>query len=540
MILTHQKRFKVNHNQDVSQVHDQDLSELYHQITKDRGKPHDFWEVSALLEVYGIRDIDAQQEYGFENVFEMAQYMMQYIETKQYESRSLVDWEKLPPLLPRVLRNYVKGLAFAMPMFVQIFFTLTIGFALWSSITLDVETATAVALGTFLALVVTGSASQAIGRKGLFYLKQEEYVLASDITILLFNIGAILVVIVGVVLVLFNLFFHYLPTYYFFVLMTFYVLLSILFLNVSIYYMFEEYMKILYFFLVGMVLTYLAHILFKVSLPYAQLIVLLILDVLISVFAFVKVRRLKSGVQSEGEGNPRASILFYSLMPFYAYGFAYFIFLITDRIVAWSTNIEAKPYFIWFNVPYELGLDWALISLIFMMGATEVSIHEFMYRINDLVIKYKYQRYKNFNQKVYSFFKKYNILYLILSVIIIFVIYFIVYIIYKTTNYGGVSIFFQSYTPFVYWIAAVSYAFMVNGLMNVLFMFSFSRQGFSLNSIAIAAVVNILIGIILSRILGLEYAVFGLFVGSIVFWFVSFRYAMKMFKDLEFYYYSSF
>lgn len=517
-----------------------DLSELYSQITEDRGKPRDHWEVSALLEIFGIRDIDAQTDFGFENVFEMGSYMTKYIETKKYKSKSLINWEELPPLGVRVIKNYIKGLAFAMPMFVQIFFTLTVGFAIWSSVTMDVETATAVALGTFLALIVTGSASQAIGRKGLFYLKQEEYALASNITTILFNIGIVMVIVVGVVLVLFNMFFHFLPVYYYIILMGFYVLLSILFLNIAIYYMFEDYAKILYFFLIGMVFTYLAHIIFGIGLPYAQFVALVILDILISFFAYRKVKKLKDDTRSEGEGNPRASILFYSLMPFYAYGFFYFVFLITDRIVAWSTEIEAKPYFIWFNVPYELGLDWALISLIFMMGATEVSIYEFMYRINDLVTKYKYNKYQDFNEKVYSFFKKFNILYILLSVFIIFFVFFVVYIIHITTNYAGVSIFFNSYTPFIYWIGAISYAFMVNGLMNVLFMFSFSRQGFSLNSVVIAAVINIIVGIILSRMLGLQYAVFGLLIGSIFFWYISFRYAKKMFKNLEFYYYSSF
>ncbi len=518
----------------------EDLSELYAQIVKDRGKPQNNWEVSALLEIFGIRDIDAVNDYGFENVFDMGNYMTKYIETRKYESKELVNWEKLPPLRVRVFKNYIKGLAFAMPMFVQIFFTLTIGFALWSSITLDVETATAVALGTFLALIVTGAASQAIGRKGLFYLKQEEYVLASNITTILFNIGIVMVVLVGIILVLFNMFFHFLPLYYYSVLMGFYVLLSILFLNVSIYYMFEDYAKILYFFLAGMILTYFSHIIFGIGLPFAQFVALVILDIAISFFAYRKVKKLKDNTKSEGEGNPRASILFYSLMPFYAYGFFYFVFLMSDRIIAWTTEIEAKPYFIWFDVPYELGLDWALMSLIFMMGATEVSIYEFMYRINDLVVKFKHGEYQNFNDKVYAFFKKFNILYIFLSLFIMFAVYFVVYIIHVTMHYEGVSIFFKSYTQFVYWVGALSYAFMVNGLMNVLFMFSFSRQGFSLNSIVIAAIINIIVGIILSRIFGLQYAVFGLLIGSIVFWYISFNYAKKMFKNLEYYYYSSF
>ena len=518
-----------------------DLSSLYNNITKEKGKPLDFWEIAALLEIYGIRDIDAQQDYGFDTVFDMAKYMMKYIETKTYPEKSLVSWEELPSFWVRIFKNYIRGLAFAMPMFVQIFFTLSIGYAIWSGIDMDKTKATVIALGTFLALIVTGASAQAIGRKGLFYLKQNEVILASNVTKVLVNTGFILVFIVGLVLMLFNFFFEILPSYYFFILIIFYFLLSFLFLNISIYYMFEEYTKILYFFLLGMISVYIAHGLLKIKLPEAQFIALVVLDIVLSLFAYKKVRDLKrKNVISEGEGTPRASILFYSLIPFYLYGFLYFVFLVTDRIVAWSGNVEAKPYFIWFDVPYELGLDWALIALVFLMGLTEISIHEFMYRINDMVIKYKYRDYQTFNDNVYSFFKKFNMVYLIVSIMIVVTTYLVVYVVYKVTNLTYVENFFNGYTPFVYWIAAISYAFMVNGLMNVLFIFSFSRQNFSVKSIAIATFANVTLGMILSRMFGVEYAVFGLLLGSVLFWALSYNYAVNMFRKLEFYYYSSF
>jgi hypothetical protein len=518
-----------------------DLSSLYDEITKDKGKPLDFWEVAALLEIYGIRDIDAKNEYGFENVFEMAKYLRQYENMKSYPQKSLVQWEKLPRFRVRVIKNYIRGLAFAMPMFVQIFFTLSIGYALWSGIHMDQEKATAIALGTFLALIITGTSAQAIGRKGLFYLKQDEFILAANVTKALFNVGLILVLIIGAVLFLLNLFFSILPAYYFYILIVFYFLLSFLFLNISVYYMFEEYSKILSFFLAGMLLTYIAHALLKVKLPEAQFIALVILDIFLSLFTYKKVKDLKNkNTISEGEEIPKASMLFYSLITFYIYGFLYFVFLITDRIVAWSTYVEAKPYFIWFNVPYELGLDWALIVLILLMGFIEISIHEFMYRINDLILRYKYKQYEEFNDEIYLFFKKFNLIYLIFSVIIILLTYYITYLFYTVGGVTYLSNFFSGYTPFVFWIAAISYAFMVNGLMNILFIFSFSRQNFSINALGIAVLLNIILGLILSRILGLEYAVIGLLVGSIVFWSISFRDTVKMLKKLEFYYYSSF
>ncbi len=525
----------------MSQKNDEDLSALYNAITKERGKPLDFWEVAALLEVYGIRDIDAQNEYRFENVFAMAEYMMRYKNTKTYPAKSLVNFEELPPLWLRVFKNYLKGLAFAMPMFVQIFFTLSIGYAIWSGIDMDQMQATVIAVGTFLALIVTGASAQAIGRKGLFYLKQGEVILASNITKVLLNVGYAFVVIIGIVLIIFNLFFEVFPTYYFFVMIAFYFLLSLLFLNISIYYMFEEYNNILYFFLAGILLVYIAHGIVKVRLPEAQFIALVVLDIVIAILAYKRLKDLKNkDLKSEGEFLPRASILFYSLIPFYLYGFFYFVFLVTDRMVAWSANVEAKPYFIWFDVPYELGLDWALIALVLLMGLTEISIHEFMYRINDMVVKYKYKEYQNFNHEIYHFFKKFNIVYVFLSVIIILFTYYVIYFVHNYTDYKFTKNFFDSFTPFVYWVAAISYAFMVNGLMNVLFIFSFSRQSFSLKAIGISTIVNLIVGMIFSRMFGLEYAVYGLLVGSIVFWAYSFTYSVKMFKKLEFYYYSSF
>jgi hypothetical protein len=519
----------------------QDLSLLYHEITKEKGKPLDFWEIAALLEIYGIRDVDAKEEYGFENVFEMAKYMLKYKDGGTYRVKALVVWEELPPFRTRIFKNYIRGLAFAMPMFVQIFFTLSIGYAIWSGTNMDQAKATVIALGTFLALIMTGSSAQAIGRKGLFYLKQKEMTLAANVTKLLLGVGSLAVLIVGGILVLFNLFFEVLPIYPFVILLVFYLLLSFLFLTISVYYMFEEYVKILYFFLAGMFFVYIAHSLFHIRLPEAQFIALLILDALLVFFVHKKITHLKSqDTISEGEVAPRASILFYSLMPFYLYGLFFFIFLVADRIVAWSTNVPAKPYFIWFNVPYEVGLDWALIALVLLMGFTEISIHEFMYRINEMVVEYKYKDYDMFNKEIHLFFKKFNIMYIIFSIIIIFMVYYIVYFIYRNSDYLFIKNFFNSFTPFVYWIAAISYAFMINGLMNVLFIFSFSRQGFSVKSIVIATCVNVLVGVIVSRMFGLEYAVFGLFVGSVVFWWYSFTYTVKMLKKLEFYYYSSF
>ena len=367
-------------------MNDKQLKELYIDITKDRGKPLDFWEIAALIEVYGIRDIDAKNDYGFDDVFEMAKYLEKFKNQIQYASAD--KKEKKEMIFPvRVVQNYVKGLAFAMPMLVQILFTLIIGYAIWSGMDMDRAKATVIALGTFLALLVTGGVAQAIGRKGLFYLKQEEYILASLVTQKLLKVALLIMVIVGIFFIFLNMFFEILPPYYFYILIAFYFLLSILFFNIAVFQMFEEYYTILLFFIIGIIFVYIFHSIEGISLPEAQFVALLILNMIISIYTWYRLKKLKQLSKGEGELVPRNSVMFYTLMPFYIYGFLYFSLLIADKIIAWSVVKEAMPYFIWFDVPYELGTDWALLVLILLMGLAEVSIYEFIYRINDNIKK---------------------------------------------------------------------------------------------------------------------------------------------------------
>lgn len=231
--------------------------------------------------------------------------------------------------------------------------------------------------------------------------------------------------------------------------------------------------------------------------------------------------------------------MFYTLVPFYIYGFLYFAFLIVDKIIAWSVVNGINPYFIWFDVPYELGVDWALLVLILLMGMAEVSIYEFIYRINGDIKNIKCHEYQKFNNKLKSFYDVFNMIFLLVSMFIVFFIYFLFYWLYKDYHIEYLADFFIGYTPYVYWVASISYMFLVHALINVLFIFSFSRQLFVTKVTFIAVVVNIIVGIILSRAFSLEYSVVGLLFGSIVFWYYSFSYSKKMFKDLDFYYYSS-
>jgi hypothetical protein len=521
----------------------EELYSLYDTITKGKGKPIDAWEITALLETYGLRDVDAQNEYAKENLFELAKTLLVFIDKKDDYKLHSIQTIKESNVLKRIIQNYIKGLAFSLPMLIQIIFTVAVGYALWSSVDADSARATAISLGTFAALIVTGGSAQAIGHKGLFYLKLKEYVLAKNVSFVLLIVGAILIFILFIFLSFTNFFFDIFPMDIYVVAISYYLLLSVFFLILSVFFMFEDYFAIVFLTFLGLIFVYIFHTLLGYTLASSQIYGLVILNIVVVFVVYKKLKSLKDKNNSgerEGTNLPKPSILFYSLLPYYTYGTFYFAFLVVDRIIAWSTDAIYHPYSIWFNVSYELGLDWALISLILMMGVTEVSIAEFMYRINERVVKIKYKNAKEFSQEIYGFFKKFTFFFILFSLVVSVATFFLIYILNKTLEVDFLETFLTQPTINIFIISSIAYFFLVNSLMNILFMFSLSRHHTPVKSIAYGLFVNVFVGLILSRVFGYEYAVFGLLSGSLVLWFITFKEVKMMFKNLDYYYYSAY
>ena len=523
--------------------YDEKLGKLYFKITEGKGKPLNHWEITALLETNGLRDIDAKEQYGVENLFELGKLLLKYIDDrKDYKEKKIVIEEEFEHnIFKRYAKNYMRGLAFALPMLVQIIGTLVLGYAIWSSLKLTLEEATAIAIGTLLGLVVSGGPVQAIGRKGLFYLKMKEYILARNVTALIYGISFALIIILSLFFILFNTIFNVFPTDFFYIALIFFMELSILFLSLSIFYMFEDYTLIVVITFIGMALVYFFYRILKIPLPKAQEYGIFYLDIVVIILAVIKLYRLKyKNILAEGDILPKPSALFYSIYPYLLYGLFYFGFQVVDRLVAWSTNTGSNPYFIWFNVAYELGLDWALIVLVFMMGVTEISIFEFMHKINSLVTEISYKDVNLFNSTVYNYYRRFNIFYFIYSILIFAFVYFAVALANHFYNVYFLKAFFIQPTKNIFFVAAVSYILMVNALMNILFMFSLSRHDVPVRFIRLAVFADIVIGIIFSRAFGYPYAVLGLFAGSVIFWYGIIKYTTYMFKNLDYFYYSAY
>jgi hypothetical protein len=517
---------------------DQKLIQLLKTITKGKSKPFDEWEITALLETNGLRDIDALNEWGEPDLFSLAKKLLKYVDLIEYEEKETKE-ERIK--IKRIIQNYIKGSLFAFPMFIQILAMVIIGFGIWSSIEFSLKEATAIGLATLLALATTGGLSQIIGRKGLFYLKFEEYLLASQITKRLYILGLIFILLLSILFTFINLYFKLFPPYMFQLFIIYYILLSLLFLIFSVFYMIESYGTIAFMTFIGILIVYILFSFLKLNLILSQAIGLIVIILMSKIIAFYKMQKLKKKSESEGAILPNFPSLFYSLYPYFIYGTAYFLFLIMDRTLAWTTSKTYLPYFIWFNYPYEVGVDWALIPLIVTIALIEVFIYELGYFAFKKINETKADVIRNFNKYFLRVYKLAGLTFIIFGVISILLSFLLPYFL-KNFPYffQFVDVFFNNVNIFVFWFASIGYILLSWSLLNCIIFFAYSRHEFALKSILFGLFTNFAIGYTLSRAYYYYYSVIGLTAGAIVFAIISTYYAYNFFKNYDYFYYSAY
>ncbi|MBF0319544.1 MAG: hypothetical protein HQL01_07060 [Nitrospirae bacterium] len=516
-----------------------DYQTLLEIITDEKGKPIDKWEITALLETNGYRDVDAATDYKVPDLFALAELLYVYINSPAYKPKE-IKVEK-SNIVIRVVKNYLKGMLFAVPMIIQIVSMTIVGFGIWSSIDFTLRDATVIAFATLLALALTGGITQIIGRKGMFYLKMDENILAANITRTLYLVGLLQLLILSVAFVIINLFAKLFPSDMFMLFIAYFVLLSVFFTALAIFYMLEAYFTISLIVFSGLVFVYIFYLVLGFSIFVSQYLSLIFAIVIANAASFYRMAKLKRESKSEGFALPRPAALVYTIYPYFIYGSFYFAFIVMDRLLAWTTGDHYLPYFVWFNYPYEVGLDWALIPLIFTIALEEVFIYElgvFAYRKINEFKSLEVAYFNNHFKRVYYIAALTFLLMGILSVIFAYYIPFIFS--YNEGFFKFLSVFFNKIHILVFFLASTGYIFLSWALLNCIIFFAYSRPDFAIKSIIFGTLTNFLVGMVASRAFSYYYAVLGLTIGGFVFAAVSTYYGLRFFKRYDYYYYSAY
>ncbi len=515
-----------------------ELDKLLKEVGEKCASPHDSLEVAAVLESFGWIDKRATEVFGVSDVFELATMIWNMVKNK-VSTTSIAKPEKFNYFAESInlIKSFLRGVIFALPMFLSLAAMLTLRLSLWSYQLLSTELATCIGIGTILSFVTVGGFMQTIARTSFFNINQGFYGIAKKTTYAFIEQGIVVSIAVSVIYYLINLYFRLFPANMVIVTLAYYFFLCTIWLSLTVMYVLKKEIIFSGLILIGIGIVALLFLVLGVKIITSQLIALGVVSVLgfiIVTYYFNKLqKKMEKGI---AVGMPRRSVTAFILAPYFLYGAFYFAFLFLDRVLAWSANGENTPWIVWFRGDYELGLDFSLLMMILPMGFCEVVVTWFMRKL-------EYQQKSQFiNYQQGGFNKSYTKQYLgslllvaVTSVVSAFLVFSAVE--YLNAHLTGIledAYSFNDITYFVFRWGLAAYGILSVGVTNAVILFSLSRPKPVMQMMGISIVVNFLIGFVLTRWFTLEYAVLGIFVGAIVFLAGTLYYALQAIQDLDY------
>jgi hypothetical protein len=523
------------------------LDEIFKAISQRRAKPEDVYEIAAVLEAMGWNNRKVQETFGYEDIFNLASKLWEIFESRDYRSNTIYDSvskEKIRDKIYILITSFLRGVIFALPMAISVFAMLFLRFSLWSYYDLSVELATSIAIGTILSFMVIGGFTQAIARRGFYYVIQGYYKMAKRMTFYFVKVGYVICTIISILFFLFNLFVRMISIQMSIIIILYFFFLSTIWLSVTVMYILKKELLFTGLLVAGIGFVFLFKNIFGLYIVTAQIISLFIVTVL-GIFLVIYYFNIAEDEMEVGIKPllPKMSIIIYTIAPYFYYGFLYFTFLFVDRVMAWSTNDSYMPYLIWFKGAYELGLDFSLIILIIPIGVCEVIITRLMTELETTQKNYLHHESQSLNKKYLKLYVTRLIIIAITAILSGIILYLIVYYvngkeIYLFGNMLETDLMSSAITREVFLISLIAYGILSLGLLNAVILFSFSQPTLVIWAIIKALFVNALSGFLLSRLFEHYFAVYGLLLGCILFFVLSTYKVYYLLKDLDYFIYA--
>lgn len=530
----------------------QRLDRLVDQVREKVDNPVSPQSVVAILESEGLRDIDAKNDYNCTSLFDLGQTIYEKLKHQLLRERLKENKNGHSKLRERDFSNrlldffryYGYGLLFTGPMFTQILAVIFFSYSLWAWLYFNIAQATIVAIGTIAAFVVTGGFALVIGRELSHYIGLNNYVLASKMSRYLFIAGTLALIVFWIIIYSIDVVVPFYPDKMIWIGGVYMLLIGIWLLASAILYAIQKHSVILASVLLGTAIVIYVMNNSMIGIYNAHWLGLTITNISLVIYAFVyfRIQINSSDTQASEQRLPRLEVKYYNNYSYFLYGTLYFLFLFIDRILAWSTGHGATIYIIWFNTPYELGMDWGLISLVLIVASIEYSINSFAKMLFPSQEKTKFSHLKNFIEFFKQFYIRQVFLLFVVGIVSIALNYYAVgsLEVYKN-QFREIRNFFQSpITTKIFWWASISYLILAFGMLHALFFFTLGQPRKILHAMVAAVIVNFIVGFLCSRMISYEYAVLGLAAGALTFSSLTGYNMWKYLKNLDYIFYSSY
>lgn len=536
------------------QNHTNNKKDLIHSIKEKIGVPVNKMVVATTIESLGIRDKDTLSDFGSPSILELAQQIFdelitspEHIGAKNIKERILEEKNKddvkfsdyFRINLDLFVKSFFLGIFNLFPVLLQFLTIILFGYSLWTSVDFNTLQSTAVVLGVIVGMIISGGFVQVIGRQASFFWSYDDFEMTQKIINYILKKGTWAILISLTILLIINTFLSFYPNKVLLILFVYAFLIGLLILYLAPLYPIKQRWFISIAVFAGTLTSILLAKNTHLMIYYTHWIGLLIVIVMSKLYQNLFFKKILYKTIKISKENIDTPVLLYHNYKYFFYGLFIYLFVFIDRILAWSSELDGlMPFVLYFKKDYELGMDIAIVSFLFLGGVLEYSINVFTHFL-DIG-----QRLTNFkDSKVFNnfFIKMYwrNVIILLISSIVLYVITYVLI----TAPWGYEARFHEKLLKLSYTVAyfgCIGYLFLAWGMLNSLYLFTLGRPTIPLKAIIIGTVVNTIIGFVLSRFLAYEYSVIGMVAGAFVFMLLTLKESLHFFKNLDYNYYASY
>ncbi|HZV74531.1 MAG TPA: hypothetical protein VFF79_12510 [Conexibacter sp.] len=493
-----------------------ELDALADEVLAIAGAPIDAWAVAATLESRGVRDLDAAGRYGAADVFALAErVLVRCRERERPAAQAAAPDRSLRPRARRFAGHLARGAFFFVPLGLQIAALIVLGYSQWASAHFTLTQASVVALAAGASFVATAGCVQALGYLGPLFHEPGKDLLTERLTWSTVALGALLALAVGGALVAADAlagwpYSHHLVR----VGITYYALLTALWLASGVLYMLRAYAGIAVATVVGIAFVALLHAGVGLGIYTAQWIALGISIAWAAVVLRRRARRTRGDLRLAKLGPRR--LLVRAATPFLWYGTLYFALILCDRLVAWTAGSHPLP--VWFDVRYELGLDLALIAVVPGLAFLEHTVEAFSGWVAPAQKRRSAAAIALYNRDALRFYRRQLVAALAFALAGVAAACLGVVALDALDALGELGRHVHAgVSPQVFAWGAAGYVLLTWGLLNATFLLSLARPWLVVAALVAAVLVDASVGIALSRSGSYWEAVIGLTAGGATF-----------------------
>ena len=515
--------------------------ELVEFVLEQTTRPLDRWAVAATLESGGIRDVDARERFGRRDVFDLADEV--YARCLESDPRADTEGPVEPEFRGRartLTRLYLRGGFFFLQLALQLGSLAVLGYGQWASLDFTNRQASVVGVALLTSFLVTGGTTQAIGYLGPYFGESHKYSLEARVVSAVVGLGLTALLLGEVLLWAVNL---VVGSYGGRLLgpgLVYYTLAGLISLSGALLYMLKQFAAMVVATVVGIAVVGLVLHRTSIGIYGAHWIGMAVsIGIQTGWAAAVLVRRSRRTTADLRTAIPPPSPYLAALVaPYVLYGVGYFALLFVDRAAAWSAGTHELPFT--FRATYEVGLDWALISIVPAIAFLEITVNDISRLLGQLASRYGAQEASEHNRELLRFYRRH------LGIVLVLLVLgsaatFGALVLAGHLNATKVSaLFTEGVTLRVYAIGVLGYSFLVCGLFNGLFLFSVGKPWLILRCLAPAVVVATVAAFVLSRVFVYWAAAGGLAAGAFVFAVLAAYRARRILRSIDYHYFAAY